>query len=183
VFNYSTLDAQVLGWTLEGATGTSLPEYAARRLWSRIGAERDAFYCLNRTAPRTAIGGGGFNATPRDVARLGLLMARGGRIGRTRIVSPEWVARSRGRELSHLAVGKLGPSGYPHYGYANQWWTLGGDRRAFTGLGVHGQYLYVDPDADVVIVKCSAWRRQDDAARDRESIAALQAIVAHLDGV
>ena len=44
-------------------------------------------------------------------------------------------------------ISALGQSGYAHYGYANQWWTLGGEHRAFTGLGVHGQYLFVDPVA------------------------------------
>ncbi|MYW04892.1 serine hydrolase, partial [Streptomyces sp. SID3343] len=78
-------------------------------------------------------------------------------------------------------VGALGPSGYPHYGYANQWWTLGGERRAYTGIGVFGQYLYVDPDADVVIVKTSAWPSADDEARDRETVAALRSLVAYLD--
>jgi CubicO group peptidase (beta-lactamase class C family) len=179
-FNYSTLDAQVLGWVLEAATGKSLARYAAERLWSRIGAERDAYYWLTRAHPRTALAAGSLNASPRDVARLGLLMARDGMLDGEQIVPREWVRRSRGGFAPHLAVGALGPSGYDHYGYANQWWTLGGEHRAFTGLGVHGQYLFVDPVADVVIVKCSAWPTQDDERRDRESIAALQRIAEHL---
>jgi CubicO group peptidase (beta-lactamase class C family) len=44
---------------------------------------------------------------------------------------------------------------------------------------VHGQYLFVDPAADVVIVKCSAWPTQDDPARDRETINALRRIADH----
>jgi CubicO group peptidase (beta-lactamase class C family) len=90
------------------------------------------------------------------------------------------VRRSRGSDLPQLAVGALGPSGYAHYGYANQWWTLGSACfDAFTGVGVHGQYLFVDPAADVVIVKCSAWPTQDDPARDRETINALRRIADH----
>jgi CubicO group peptidase (beta-lactamase class C family) len=179
-FNYSTLDAQVLGWVLEAATGKSLARYAAERLWSRIGAERDAYYWLTRAQPRTAIAAGSLNASARDTARLGLLMVRDGNLDGEQIVPREWVRRSRGSLAPHLAVGALGPSGYDHYGYANQWWTLGGEHRTFTGLGVHGQYLFVDPVADVVIVKCSAWPTQDDKRRDRESIIALQRIAEHL---
>jgi CubicO group peptidase (beta-lactamase class C family) len=179
-FNYSTFDAQLIGWILEAATGKSLAAYASERLWTRIGADRDAFYWLTRARPRTAIGAGSFNATARDVARLGLLMTGDGAIGSDLIVPRDWVLRSRGSNLPHLAVGSLGPSGYHHYGYANQWWTLGGTRQAFTGLGVHGQYLFVDPVADVVIVKCSAWPTQDDEQRDRETITALHRIADHL---
>ena len=179
-FNYSTLDAQLIGWVLEAATGKSLAAYATEKLWSQIGADRDAYYWLTRARPRTAIGAGSFNATARDVARLGLLMANDGAVDGRQIVPVEWVRRSRGSDLPQLAVGQLGPSGYAHYGYANQWWTLGGGSfDAFTGVGVHGQYLFVDPAADVVIVKCSAWPTQDDEPRDRETIAALRRVADH----
>ncbi|MFD9041225.1 serine hydrolase domain-containing protein [Streptomyces bottropensis] len=179
-FSYSTIDTQVLGWVLESATGQPLARYATERLWSRIGAEHDAYYWLTRGHPRTAIAGGSLNATARDMARLGLLMSRGGELDGQRIVPKEWVARSRGRGLPHLEVGALGPSGYPHYGYSNKWWTLGGERRPFTAVGIHGQYLYVDPDADVVIVKTSAWPTADDPSRDAESVTALRAVADHL---
>jgi CubicO group peptidase (beta-lactamase class C family) len=179
-FNYSTFDAQVLGWVLEAATGMSLAAYLSDRLWQHLGADRDAFYWLTRARPRTAIGAGSFNATPRDLARLGLLMAHDGLVGDRQVVPRDWVRRSRGSDLTQLAVGALGPSGYDHYGYANQWWTLGSACfDAFTGLGVHGQYLFVDPAADVVIVKCSAWPTQDDPARDLETVNALRRIADH----
>ncbi|WP_127506507.1 serine hydrolase domain-containing protein [Actinoplanes solisilvae] len=179
-FNYSTFDTQLLGWVLEAATGQSLAAYASEKLWQRLGADRDAYYWLTRGRPRTAIGGGSLNATARDVARIGLLMANDGVVGGERIVPQEWVRRSRGNDRPQLAVGALGPSGYRHYGYANQWWTLGSESfNAFTGLGVHGQYLYVDPDAEVVIVKCSAWPTQDDEIRDAETIAALRRVADH----
>ncbi|WP_369166377.1 serine hydrolase domain-containing protein [Streptomyces sp. R28] len=179
-FSYSTIDTQVLGWMLESATGRSLAQYATERLWSRIGAEHDAYYWLTRGRPHTAVGGGSLNATARDIARLGLLMSRGGELNGQRIVPEQWVTRSRGRGVAHLEVGALGPSGYPHYGYSNQWWTLGGERRPFTAVGIHGQYLYVDPDADVVIVKTSAWPAADDPSRDAESVTALRAVADHL---
>ena len=179
-FNYSTFDAQVLGWVLEAATGRSLAAYASEKLWSHIGADRDAYYWLTRAHPRTAIGAGSFNATPRDVARLGLMMAADGVVDGRQVVPRDWVRRSRGSDLPQLAVGALGPSGYDHYGYANQWWTLGEHAfHSFTGVGVHGQYLFVDPGAEIVIVKCSAWPTQDDERRDRETITALRRIADH----
>ena len=179
-FNYSTFDAQILGWVLEAATGKSVAGYASDHLWCHLGADRDAYYWLTRAKPRTALGSGSFNATARDLARLGQLMVDDGMAGGVQVVPREWVRLSRGSDLPQLAVGALGPSGYAHYGYANQWWTLGPSCfDAFTALGVHGQYLYVDPAADVVIVKCSAWPTQDDERRDRETITALRRIADH----
>ncbi|MFT4165779.1 MAG: serine hydrolase [Microlunatus sp.] len=177
-FNYSTIDTHVLGWVLESATGSSLARYAERQLWQPMGAETDAYYFLTRGRPRTALGGGSLNATVRDLARVGAIMARNGRVGETQLVPEAWVERSRGSALPHLQVGALNEGGgYPHYGYANQWWTLGGERRAFTGLGVHGQFLWVDPPSETVIVKTSAWNTADDEDKDRETCAALAAIV------
>ena len=97
-FNYSTLDSQVLGWVLEAATGRTLADFASDRLWSRIGADRDAYYWLTRARPRTAIGAGSLNASARDLARLGLLMSHDGMLDGTQIVPREWVRHSRGRE-------------------------------------------------------------------------------------
>jgi len=174
-FNYSTFDSQVLGWVLEAAAGETLASYASRTLWQKIGAEHDAYYWLTRRKPRTAIGAGSLNATARDLARLGQVMMDDGRAAGERVVPADWVRRSR---VPRHGVGTLGPSGYPHYGYGNHWWTL--DNGAFTGVGVHGQYLYVDPAARIVIVKCSAWPTQDDPERDSETISALQAVAVHL---
>jgi CubicO group peptidase (beta-lactamase class C family) len=176
-FNYSTFDAQVLGWVLEAATGRSLASYCSDRLWGPIGAERDAYYGLTRSRPRTAVSAGTFNATARDLARVGQLMIDDGRVADRQVVPSEWVRRSRGSDLPHLAVGALGDVEPLHYGYANQWWTLGPDAfNAFTGLGVHGQFLFVDPAAEVVVVKCSAWPTEEDHARDSETIATLRRI-------
>ncbi|NED31539.1 serine hydrolase [Streptomyces sp. SID8499] len=180
VFNYSTLDTQVLGWVLEAATGMPLARYAAQRLWGPTGAEHDAYYFLTRGHPRTALGGGSLNASVRDLARLGVLMAHGGAWRGRQIVPAAWTERSRGAGVAHLEVGALGAGLPAHYGYANQWWTLGGEHRTFTGLGIHGQYLWVDPVADVVVVKTSAWPTADDVERDRETVAALSSLVSWL---
>lgn len=139
---------------------------------------------VDRGEPRTALGGGSLNATTRDLARLGLLMANGGHAGSgpsaAQVVPEAWVSRSRGNDNPLLQVGALvAGGGYDHYGYSNQWWTLGDG--VFTGLGVHGQYLWVDPARELVIVKTSAWNTADDEGRDRETVAAFRAISDALD--
>src|SRR4029077_19514432 len=42
-FEYQTINTQVLGMTLEAATGQTLNHYAEEKLWSKIGPESDAF--------------------------------------------------------------------------------------------------------------------------------------------
>ncbi|HWI30042.1 MAG TPA: serine hydrolase [Microbacterium sp.] len=181
-FNYSTVDTQVIGWMLESASGMSLAEYASARLLARIGAERDGYYFLTRKAPRAAIAGGSLNLTSRDLARIGHMMSTNGRVGADQIVDPAWVERGRTSEYSYLQLGELGMSGYPEFGYANQWWTLGGPTRAFCAIGVHGQYLFVDPEREVVIAKTSAWSAADDLVRNHETVRAFESIAAQLAG-
>lgn len=181
-FNYSTLDTHVLGWVLEAATGMTIARGASERLWGPIGAENDAFYFLTRAEPRTALGGGSFNASTRDLARIGLLMANDGRVGHTQLVPEEWVRRSRGSENPALTAEALGEDGNGHYGYSNQWWTVADSDGAFTGIGVHGQYVWVDPAAEVVIVKTSAAHLAEDDTRDSEIFTAFRAITERLAG-
>ena len=180
-FNYSTIDTHVLGWVLEAAVGEPLAEILGEKLWRPIGAESDAFYFLSRADPRSALGGGSLNATLRDLARVGLLVARGGSWEGRQVVPREWIEACRDGGRPGLGVGELDPEFYPaHYGYSRLWWRLGGEHRAITGLGVHGQFLVVDLDADVVIAATGAWDDADDDVRDAEMIAAARAIISHL---
>src|SRR5690242_11173967 len=107
-------------------------------------------------------------------------MARDGELAGRPIVPRDWVRRSHSPAVSRLAIGALGASGYNHYGYANHWWTVEDTHPVFTGLGIHGQYLFVDPEMDVVIVKLSAWPNPDDEQLDRETITALRQITRYL---
>lgn len=181
-FNYSTVDTHVLGWVLEAAVEMPIADYLGEKIWRPIGAESDAFYFLSRATPRTALGGGSLNATTMDLARIGLLVAQGGLWEGRRIVPEAWIERCRDAGIPELAVGSLDPELYAaEYGYANQWWTFGGSHRAITGLGVHGQFLFVDPVAEVVVAATGAWDSADDEARDAEMREALWAITAALE--
>jgi CubicO group peptidase (beta-lactamase class C family) len=101
--------------------------------------------------------GGGVFIHARDQARIGLLMQRGGMWGDKRILSEDWVARSR-------APCPL----FPNYGYL--WW-LNTDRRrypsapagSYYAMGAGGNLTWIDPEHDLVAVL----RWTDPAAADR----------------
>ena len=180
-FNYSTVDTHVLGWVLEAAVGSTLAEYLGAKIWRPIGAESDAFYFLSRADPRSALGGGSLNATLRDLARVGQLVAQGGEWEGQQVVPQAWIEAMRDGDVPGLGVGDLDPAYYAaHYGYSRLWWRLGGETRQITGLGVHGQFLVVAPDEQVVIAVTGAWSDADDDVRDAEMIEAARAVIAHL---
>jgi CubicO group peptidase (beta-lactamase class C family) len=145
VWEYKTLDTAVLGWLLERVShGSNLAAFAAQRLWEPLGAEHDAFFIMDGP-PGTGreFSGAGFNATLRDLGRVGLMMLNEGMAGTgRRIVSAAWVRES------------TQPTGGPGPGYGYQWWTVP-DSRAYEALGLQGQYIHVDPETRTVVVKLS----------------------------
>jgi CubicO group peptidase (beta-lactamase class C family) len=117
---------------------------------------------------------GGLNVTLRDYGRFGLLMAREGRVGGKQLLPAGWVERATVPRSAQVMHGKL----YPDYamGYGYQWWCFPPPGRAFTGQGVFGQLLMVDPELDLVVVKTSAWPVAWDDAKEAESYAFFDAV-------
>jgi CubicO group peptidase (beta-lactamase class C family) len=85
----------------------------------------------------------GLNAIPLDYARLGLLFLHGGAWNGTRIVSEDWVEEATAEDSTSDPAGD----------YQYFWWVDTQRPGRFYGLGNFGQYLYVAPDADAVIVR------------------------------
>jgi CubicO group peptidase (beta-lactamase class C family) len=167
-FNYSTVETCVLGWVLERATGMSISRYMAEKLWEPAGMESYGFWILDGD-PRTGreFNGAGFNAVARDYARFGLMMLHNGKAPTKQIVPQDWVKEATApRETSPLAPDS--PLGYRY-----QWWTIAGTD-AYLALGLQGQFIYIDPSTDTVVVKLSYFPPGNEDAT-AESIEFLRA--------
>src|SRR5206468_2479897 len=88
-FAYVSAETDVLGRVLAGATRRAVAELTSEWLWQPIGAERDAFWVLSHDGQERCMGN--FNATLRDFARLGLLLANDGRVGDVQVVPPDYL--------------------------------------------------------------------------------------------
>ena len=165
-FQYKTIDTAVLGWLLERATDTSVAAYTERCLWEPLGAEADGFYIMDGE-PGTGreFSGAGFNATLRDFARIGQMVLNGGVANGNRIVSEDWI---------NLSTQPSGGEDQIRGGYGYQWWTIGGSE-AFSAIGLQGQYIYIDPDTNTVVVKLSYFPPGDNRAQDGETMAFMAA--------
>ncbi len=139
VWLYNNYNPLLLGMVLERATGMSVSEYMSTRLWQPLGAERDATWSLDSEASGFEKMESGLNASPADYARFGLLFLHGGEWNGSRIVSEDWVQDATSGGAA------------PHYGLF--WWLDVERPGRFYALGNFGQYIYVAPDADVVIVR------------------------------
>ncbi len=135
---YSTADSQVLAEIVRRATGEGLRAYAEKRLFGPLGI-REVYWSTD--ARGTELGGFGLSLRPRDLARFGYLYLSRGRWKGAQLVPEAWVA-----EATRVHV----PGAKANAGYGYQCWipSFGG----FSLQGYLGQYLYVLPDRDLIVV-------------------------------
>ena len=117
-FGYKTPNAEALGGILARTTGRSVADLLSERIWTRIGAEREAYYTVDGLG--TPFAGGGFNATLGDMARLGQLMLDEGRVGSEQVVPAEAVASIRGGGDPE-AFAEAGYDLLPGWSYRGMW--------------------------------------------------------------
>ncbi len=163
-FNYGGAQTQVLGLVLRAATGRTLCDYIGDKIWKPLGAEARATWLLN-PVDQVEIAQGGFNATVRDYARLGLMLAADGQAAGQAVVSREHVLdmTDPARQPEAFRPGKMQHRGSTYQGYGLQTWLLPGSHRRFALLGVYGQAIFVDPVLKLVVVHTAAGK---DAAGD-----------------
>lgn len=174
--DYISSDSMALGLVLEYATGMQISDYLSSRLWGPMGAESDATWSTDRTGREFALCC--LNATLRDYARFGRLYLQGGQRDGQPIIPSAWIHQSLNPTAYHLQPGDNPDSSWT-FGYGYQWWLpeeLQGD---FLAIGVWGQYIYVHPEHEMVIVKTSADTNFDD--NDHESVALFRAITEALN--
>jgi CubicO group peptidase (beta-lactamase class C family) len=155
-FRYLSPTTDLMGWICARAAGTTWAEAVSTYLWEPIGAEHDAEVTVDREGtPRAA---GGMSALPRDLARLGLVVAERG----AGIVSEEFLD-----DLLHAGHREQWARGdfadmWPDGAYRSGWYTPHLDPDVALGVGIYGQMLYVDVPRQVVVVMLSSWSRPDD---------------------
>ncbi len=129
--------------------GKTVARYFEERVWSRIGAEHAAVWSLDSKASGIEKLFGGFSATTRDHARVGLLYMHGGEMNGHAVVSPEWVRESLA--MDPVAGVVQTTDGNVRRGKYQWFWSL--DGRSFFAKGYRGQYVYVIPDKHMVFVR------------------------------
>lgn len=147
VWNYSTGETQLAGALVRAATGKPVAEYLSEKIWSKLGMEADANWWL-QSPDGLEVGGSGLSATLRDYGRFGLFLLHDGVINTAekaeRVLPQGWVeAASRRQVIGGETI---------DYGY--MLWPLHG--KSFAAEGIFGQYVFVDPDKQLVVVMWSA---------------------------
>lgn len=140
---YASAETQVLGLVLTGALKRPVAEYLSERIWRPIGAEADASWVIDRTGQETTHGN--FSAALRDYARLGRMLANGGKAGERQVIPADWLREMTRMHFNSNQTGRW-------FGYGFQTWIFPENDGSFAFLGVRGQTLFVDPARKLVMV-------------------------------
>jgi CubicO group peptidase (beta-lactamase class C family) len=176
-FGYKTINTDVLGWIISRVTGKNLADLLSERIWSRMGAEQDAYMTVDGKG--TPFAGGGLSAGLRDLGRIGLLMLNSGEINGQRLFPQKVVERIRAGG-DKLAFAKAGYKTLEGGSYRSMWWVLHNKHSAFAARGVHGQTVYIDPTAEMVIARFASFPVAGNSKIDPTSLPAYQAVAEYL---
>jgi CubicO group peptidase (beta-lactamase class C family) len=149
-FYYRDCDPHLLSSAVGQVTGKTLESWALERLFPQIGIVR---YRWEKDPAGATMGAHGLYMMPRDLARFGQLILQRGRWNGTEVVSAEWIDRSTTGGTD---------SGLVEYDYGYYWWIVP-ELSAVTAWGHGGNFIFVAPDKDLVIVMVSMPDVDDDS--------------------
>lgn len=149
-YEYGSINVQLLWEAMHRRLhGLTVGDYFAERVWEPLGAEDAAEWSLDSKESGLEKSFGGFNATARDHARLGLLFLHGGSFNGQSIVPRSWVeAALAPDDVAGVVTTRDGQVRHSHYQ-----WFLTRDGRCYFAKGYHGQYIFVVPDKASVFVR------------------------------
>jgi CubicO group peptidase (beta-lactamase class C family) len=143
-FEYNNYNPLLVGIILERATGMPVSRYMEEKLWKPVGMEADGSWSLDSTSSGFEKMESGVNARARDFARFGMLFAKDGNWEGEQLISQGWVEESTRPDATTD----------PSLDYQYFWWVDTPDgKNHFSARGNYGQYIYVAPEKDLVIVR------------------------------
>ncbi|CEN81243.1 serine hydrolase domain-containing protein [Paraclostridium sordellii] len=173
VRKYSSINTEIIGEVITNATGYSLSEYLEEKIWKRIGVEKDAYWTLSNNKELAM---GGLSISLRDYARFARLYINNGKWNNEQIIPSNWIKDSIDTSEHHLRPGSNNDS-YSAFGYGYKWWVPEGKEGEFMAIGIYSQWIYINPNRNVIIVKTSAHPRFMDTDHELKTVELFRSIV------
>jgi len=183
IFHYQTPKTDVVNWVTNRVNNQSFQEALYEKVWSKIGTEGETYVLLDTNA--TLVAGGGLNATPYNLSRFAMMMLNGGKFNGKQVVPAAVVDKiAKGGSIKAFDNGPDSDDvvhAKGEWSYRAQWWvkrTKG--MEAFMAIGIHGQWIYIDRNHNVAIVKLSSMPPSKDEYLDGYNLQAFYGIVRYL---
>jgi len=177
VFGYKTVNTDVMGWIISKVTGKSIPELLSERIWKPLGTHFDGYYQIDGAG--IAFAGGGFSANMRDMAMFGEMIRNKGYFNKKQIL-PKSLVEDIIKGGDQQAFEESVYRSLKNWSYRNMWWITHNEHGAFAARGVHGQTIYIDPTAEVVIVRYASHPEAKNSKIDPTSLPAYHAVAKYL---
>jgi CubicO group peptidase (beta-lactamase class C family) len=169
VHAYRSPNTDLAGMLLERASGRRLNELLSDLLWKPAGAYSDAMMTVDCVGAARAAGG--ISTTARDLARIDkLVRTNGGNVVPQGWIDDLWTGGNN-------EIWKAGDqaSRFPQGSYRSYWYSSG--RGELAAIGIHGQWMWIDPAREVVLVKQSSQPLPTDETIGTPTIAMLRKVV------
>ena len=153
---YNSLGTYVLSAAVQKVTGQKIVDYLDSRLWQPLGIEKPKW---QESPAGINTGGWGLYLHTEDLAKMGLCILNGGKVGKKQVIPAEWVKEMSANQVPSCPAGQnevmmrekgIDPATSDWLqGYGYQMWRC--RHNAFRADGAYGQYILVLPEQDAVI--------------------------------
>jgi CubicO group peptidase (beta-lactamase class C family) len=155
-FKYLSCNTQLLAFIIEKATGKTVSQYAAEKLWIPMGASKEALWSLDKeNGDEKAYCC--FNSTARDFARIGQLVLNKGNWNGQQLISEKYIIESTtpAKNLTDI-------DNKPIDSYGFHWWLMKyKEKDVIYARGILGQYIIIIPSENTVIVRLGHRRSKE----------------------
>ncbi len=174
-YHYCSTHTDLLGWVIERTTGGPVSELLSSHLFRPTGTHTEAYITLETYgAPRLA---GGICLAPADLLRLAEMVRCQGALGGRQIVPAGWIADfSRHRDRTAWQRQEGGSRLFDRGTYRSKWYRTGFDDDEICAIGIHGQWIWINPTREVTIIRMASQDVPIDTETDTELLVAFQTI-------
>lgn len=190
-WEYKSINTQLLGKIVERATQKPLNQYLQEKIWIPLGMEHDASWSVDSKKHNTIKAFCCINARARDFAKFGLLYLNNGKWNGQQIISEQWIKQTAefDKPLNyfmyknhwwHTAKGEIITDStiYPKM-YRKGFDYFNGEKKEmifyptgnYRAEGILGQFIFVAPKKNMVIVRLGSDYGKTDWANLFEDIA------------
>ena len=150
--DYNSSNADLIGWLISRISGQPFQDYIQKNIWSKLGAEHDAYIAVDRAFMPVVTGG--MNSTTRDAARFAMMIRDRGNFNGQQIIPANWIDETLNisQRLRKNMSDNLIYSEEPWTSYHNMWWVIDEKKGEFCAMGIHGQVMYINRSTDTVMV-------------------------------
>lgn len=142
-YSYDNINTLLLCMAIEKATDTNIADYLENEVWKKAGMSHDATWSVDSKENNNVKGFCGINAAPIDLVRFGSIYLHNGFYNGKQIVPEDWVKESFTKYNK--------PKDENGYYYSYSWRIT--DKNAYVAIGLMGQYVYIEPDKNIVVVR------------------------------